>query len=167
MLILAWFMMQIKLDNDFWSVLFSLYIKLENCVTWRMRCLSQSLYCLFHGPLTRYVKLLVAHASGMPGTFPRHWKWPRSYHGTVRERSYHGKIRERSYHGTVRERSHNGTAREHSYNGTARERSYHGTARASEQGWHSERAKLPRHGERAKLPRHGERAKSQWHSERA
>ena len=23
-----------------------------------------------HGPLTRYVKLQVAHASGMPGTFP-------------------------------------------------------------------------------------------------
>ena len=25
----------------------------------------------FHGPLTRYVKLQVAHAPGMPGTFPR------------------------------------------------------------------------------------------------
>ena len=25
-----------------------------------------------HGPLTRYVKLPVAHASGMPVTFPRH-----------------------------------------------------------------------------------------------
>ena len=25
---------------------------------------------LFHGPLTRYVKLQVAHAPGMPGTFP-------------------------------------------------------------------------------------------------
>ena len=24
----------------------------------------------YHGPLTRYVKLLVAHAPGMPGTFP-------------------------------------------------------------------------------------------------
>ena len=24
----------------------------------------------YHGPLTRYVKLRVAHASGMPGTFP-------------------------------------------------------------------------------------------------
>ena len=25
-----------------------------------------------HGPLTRYAKLRVVHASGMPGTFPRH-----------------------------------------------------------------------------------------------
>ena len=26
----------------------------------------------FHGPLTTYVKLRVAHAPGMPGRFPRH-----------------------------------------------------------------------------------------------
>ena len=26
-----------------------------------------------HGPLTRYIKLLVAHAPGMPGKFSRHW----------------------------------------------------------------------------------------------
>ena len=26
-----------------------------------------------HGPLTRYVKLRVARAPGMPGSFPRHW----------------------------------------------------------------------------------------------
>ena len=27
-------------------------------------------YCACHGPLTRYIKLRVAHAPGMPGTFP-------------------------------------------------------------------------------------------------
>ena len=27
----------------------------------------------FYGPLTRYVKLPIAHAPGMPGTLPRHW----------------------------------------------------------------------------------------------
>ena len=26
-----------------------------------------------NGPLTRYVNLRIAHASGMPGTFPHHW----------------------------------------------------------------------------------------------
>ena len=43
-----------------------------------------------HGPLTRYVKLQVAHAPGMPGTFPpaAEFKWklllsdPGMHHGT-------------------------------------------------------------------------------------
>ena len=42
-----------------------------------------------HGPLTRYVKLRVANAPGMPGTFPRHWLQrkplvsdPSMHHGT-------------------------------------------------------------------------------------
>ena len=42
-----------------------------------------------HGPLTRYVKLRVAHAPGMPGTFPCHWlqrkplvSYPGMHHGT-------------------------------------------------------------------------------------
>ena len=30
------------------------------------------IWVCMHGPLTRYVKLWVAHARGMPGTFPRH-----------------------------------------------------------------------------------------------
>ena len=38
----------------------------------------------FHGPLTRYVKLRVAHASGMPGTFspPPRESDPDMHHGT-------------------------------------------------------------------------------------
>ena len=37
-----------------------------------------------HGPLTRYVKLRVAHAPGMPGTFspPLRFSNPDMYHGT-------------------------------------------------------------------------------------
>ena len=37
-----------------------------------------------HGPLTRYVKLLVAHAPGMPGTFspPPRVSYPDLHHGT-------------------------------------------------------------------------------------
>ena len=37
-----------------------------------------------HGPLTRYVKLTVAHAPGMPGTFfPPPWvSYPDMHHGT-------------------------------------------------------------------------------------
>ena len=31
--------------------------------------IQQPIYCKRHGPLTRYVKLQVAHAPGMPGTF--------------------------------------------------------------------------------------------------
>ena len=38
----------------------------------------------FHGPLTRYVQLWVAHAPGMPGTFPNHPRVsdPDMHHGT-------------------------------------------------------------------------------------
>ena len=50
-----------------------------------------SIICLFpnidartHGPLTRYVKLRVAHVSGMPGTFspPPQVRDPDIHHGT-------------------------------------------------------------------------------------
>ena len=39
---------------------------------------------LFHGPLARYVKMQVAHAPGMPGTFspPPQVSDPGMYHGT-------------------------------------------------------------------------------------
>ena len=39
---------------------------------------------LFHGPLTRYVKLRVAHAPGMPGTFspPPRVRNADMHHGT-------------------------------------------------------------------------------------
>ena len=38
---------------------------------------------LAHAPLTRYIKLRVAHAPGMPGTFPRHLRVsdPDMHHG--------------------------------------------------------------------------------------
>ena len=40
--------------------------------------------CVFHGPLIRYVKLRVEHASGMPGTFspPLRVSDPDIHHGT-------------------------------------------------------------------------------------
>ena len=40
------------------------------CATTRAHCLDQVTWKLwYHGPLARYVKLRVAHAPGMPGTF--------------------------------------------------------------------------------------------------
>ena len=33
---------------------------------------TQNVVSIPYGPLTRYVKLRVAHAPGMTGTFPRH-----------------------------------------------------------------------------------------------
>ena len=46
--------------------------------------ISLWLCCLFYGPLTRYVKLRVAHAPGMPGTFspPPRFSDPDMHHGT-------------------------------------------------------------------------------------
>ena len=45
---------------------------------------SMDLGVLAHGPLTRYVKLRVAHAPGMPGTFspPLRIRDPDMHHGT-------------------------------------------------------------------------------------
>ena len=49
-----------------------------NC--YRYFCRSHS----FHGPLARYIKLRVAHAPGMPGTFslPLQVSDPDMHHGT-------------------------------------------------------------------------------------
>ena len=58
----------------------------------RIQCLPSNLGCRVdcsNGPLTRYGKLRVAHAAGMPGTFPRHRlqrkplvSYPGMHHGT-------------------------------------------------------------------------------------
>ena len=37
--------------------------------TWPNQTKHSTNVCIFHGPLTRYVKLQVAHAPGMPGMF--------------------------------------------------------------------------------------------------
>ena len=41
--------------------------KIQNAIQYKDR--SPDWWCLVHGPLTRYAKLQVAHAPGMPGTF--------------------------------------------------------------------------------------------------
>ena len=75
----------------FWYICGHVLIKLEVIVGQHMLgiCGSSIHMTLLHGPLTRYVKLWVAHASGMPGTFSRHrcqWKPlvnnPDVHHGT-------------------------------------------------------------------------------------
>ena len=44
-------------------------ITAPHCINWWYNHYKHNTLCTFHGPLTRYVKLQVAHAPGMPGTF--------------------------------------------------------------------------------------------------
>ena len=39
---------------------------------WKVNMVLEARAVFSHGTVTRYAKLRVAHAPGMPGTFPRH-----------------------------------------------------------------------------------------------
>ena len=62
----------------------TMFEKRVHCLQFYFRAaLTQSLITWYpdpltfvHGPLTRYVKLRVAHSPGMPGTLPRHRRLP-------------------------------------------------------------------------------------------
>ena len=61
---------------------------IQLCVAWhsssKKMSASSGSYSTSHGPLTRYVKLRVAYAPGMPGTFspPPRFSDPHMHHGT-------------------------------------------------------------------------------------
>ena len=51
----------LALSGELWSVFYEYFNRNWSCY--------KGFLLYFHGPLTRYVKLQVAHAQGMPGTF--------------------------------------------------------------------------------------------------